>query len=83
MGLRENITTEILKQFPIPEDKVDKSVKDNSYYKNYADNLFCGLGDAAKSAYDEGNGAETKPQKRTKKIKENGEVVKEELKICS
>lgn len=60
MTLREKITESILKYASIPEGKVDASRR--FYYKNYKDNLYCPLGDAALQAYDKGNGAETRPK---------------------
>ena len=57
VALREKVTESISKYSVIPEEKADK--KRRFYYKNYEDNLYCPLGDAALKAYEEGSGAET------------------------
>lgn len=59
MDLRDKITDELLKRFPIEKEKQDP--EHSAYYKNYEDNLFLSrIGDAARAAYENGPGGELK-----------------------
>ena len=77
MALREKVTESISKYSVIPEEKADK--KRRFYYKNYEDNLYCPLGDAALKAYDEGSGAETRPTEKIIK----GKLIQSPAKMAS
>lgn len=57
MALREKITQAMLLYCPIPTEKVFDG-KHPYHYKNYADNLFCPMGDQALQAYGNGSGGE-------------------------
>ena len=60
MLLKDKITNQILKHHPIPADL--QNPKYAFYYKDYANNLYCSMGQEAERAYARGNGAEIKPR---------------------
>lgn len=65
MSLREKVTEAMLTHSPIPKEKAD--AKRKFYYDRYEYNLFCPLGEQALKAYDNGSGAETRPNVKTVK----------------
>ena len=77
MALREKVTESILKYTCISEAKADE--KRRFYYKNYEDNLYCPLGEAALEAYDKGSGAETRPAEKTVKDEDKAFVRRERV----
>ena len=64
MTLRDHVTKQILKNHPIPAEL--QNPKYSFYYQDYADNLYCPMGEDAERAYAMGKGAETKPQTITR-----------------
>lgn len=77
MALREIVTESISKFACIPDGKADE--KRRFYYKNYEDNLYCTLGDAALAAYNKGNGAEIQPIQKIVK----GRLIQSPAKMAS